>query len=557
MLRRERISSLAWILILGGIVIALVPGMFVALPPDARSAIVDSLSLPAMISMIGPDYATRLETYGALFTNFMLLFTALTVGIMNIFLVVRLTRADEEKGRLEVLRSLPVGRMSNLSAALISVVVVNIALGLVVGLGMYGFGAALEDTGMCFNGSMLFGATLAVTGLVFAALTALICQLTASARTAMGYSFMAMGVFFMLRAPGDMNTEMEILALISPLGLPLRTMAYIDNNWWPIWIMIGIFVVISALAFYFTSIRDIDQGMIPAKPGRANGSHLMSSPQGLAVKLLRVSIIVWLASIFIVGVSYGAVLGGLDEFIATSEVYQQLMLGPFGITIPEDLPVDEAVAILRETVAFAGFTVPQLFSAMINLIMGIFASVPAMLFVLKVKSEETEMRSELVLATATCRKKYLAGFVSLAFLMALMIQLVSALGMYVAAAGALYDISDFPLSFAIQNALIYVSAIWVMIGLAVFLIGILPKATAIVWGFLAYTFLLLFFGQGFGIFPEWLTYISPYAFVTQLPLGPGESVNFVAIGIKLVVAICLTVAGFHFYGKRDINAITH
>ena len=557
MLRRERIVSSLWILILAGIVVALVPGMFFALPAEERFTIVEALLMPAMISMIGPAYAAQLETYGALYTNFMMLFTALTVGIMNIFLVIRLTRADEEKGRYEVLRSLPTGRLSNLGGALITALIVNIALSLVVGLGMFGFGVSLEDTGMCFNGSMLWGATLGVTGLVFAALAALFSQLTASARTAMGYSFLALGLSYMLRAPGDMNPDMEILALISPLGLPLRTEAYIGNYWWPIWVMLAITIVISLVAFRLNFIRDIDQGIIPAKPGPAYGSVLMRSPHGLAFKLLKTSLIVWIASMFLLGASYGTVLGGLDEFVATNEMYQQLILGPFAIEFLEGLTVEETVVAMRSAVAAAGFSVPQLFSAMINLIMGMFVTVPAVLFVLKAKSEETDMRTELVLATPVCRKGYLAGYVVIAFVMTVLIQLASALGMYAAAVGTLENISDFPLSFALQSALVYVPAIWVKVSVAILLVGLLPKATGIVWAYFAYSFLFIFFGQGFGIFPDWIVYLSPFAFVTQMPLGPGESINFISIVLKLVITACLTVAGFYFYSKRDINAITH
>jgi ABC-2 type transport system permease protein len=552
MMKRELIISGMWIAILSFCVLGLVPGMYFALPPEERFTILEALSMPTMVSMIGPAVG-EFGTYGALYTNFMMAFTALTVGIMNIFLVTRLTRADEEKGRYEVLRSLPVGRLANINAALITAVIVNLILTLIIGLGMYGFGAALDDTGMCFNGSMLWGATLGVTGLVFAAFTALFCQLTASARTAMAFSFLALGVFYMLRAPGDMDPDMEILALISPLGLPLRTAAYADNNWWPIWIMLVVAAIISIIAFRLNSKRDIDQGIIPARRGRAHGSFLMNSPHGLAFKLLKTSLIVWIAIMFCLGAAYGTVLGDLDEFIATNEMYQQLILGPFAIEFLEGLTAEETVTAMRTAVAAAGFTIPQLFSSMINLIMGLFITVPAVLFVLKARSEETDTRAELVLAAPVCRSKYLTGYVVIAYVMAVIIQLSTALGMYTAAASALDDVSDFTLSFALQSSLLYVPAIWVKIGVAVLLVGLLPKAAGFIWAYFGYSFFFIFLGQGFGIFPEWMTYLSPYAFVTQLPLAPGESVDFVAMTVSVVIAAALTAAGFIFYNKRDTN----
>ncbi|MCL2364017.1 MAG: ABC transporter permease [Defluviitaleaceae bacterium] len=558
MLRRERITSLLWILILGGTIVLLVPGVFYALPVGEREPIIDVLTMPAMVSMVGPGFAAYHSTFGALYTNFMMLFSALTAALMNIFLVIRLSRADEEKGRYEVLRSLPVGRLSNLAAAMLTALVVNIGLALFTGLGMYAFGTSLYDTGMCFNGSMLWGATLGVTGLVFAAFTALFAQLTASSRTAMGYAFMALGIFFLLRAPGDMDPNMEILALISPMGLLLRTQAYIANYWWPIFIMLGTAVLLTLVAFKLTSIRDIDQGIIPAKPGRAHGSFLTKSAGGFAFKLSRTAIIVWIISLFILGASYGAVLGTLDEFIASNEMYQQLILGPFEIEIPpitDDFPLEAAVLYLRDAVAVFGFTLPQLFSAMINMIMGIFAIVPATLFVLKARAEETDTRAELVLAASVGRRKYLGAFAIIAFVMAVLVQLSSSIGMFAFGAAAMESTAEFPLTFALQVGLNYVPAIWVKVGVAVLLVGLLPKATSLIWAYFAYTFVALFLGQGFGIFPDWALWLSPYGFVQQLPLAPGESFNWIVPVVLTVVAAALTAIGLWKYGRRDVNAI--
>jgi ABC-2 type transport system permease protein len=223
--------------------------------------------------------------------------------------------------------------------------------------------------------------------------------------------------------------------------------------------MLAITVVVSIIAFRLNYIRDIEQGIIPAKPGRAFGSFLMKTPQGLAVKIFRTTMIVWVATLFALGASYGTVLGGLDEFIATNEMYQQLILGPFAIQFLEGLTTEETVEAMRAAVAAAGFTIPQLFSSMINMIMGIFATVPAVLFVLKAKSEENDIRSELILAAPVKRNRYLAGFVIIAFIMAVVIQLSSGLGMYLAAAATLENAGDFTLAFSLQAALIYVPAV--------------------------------------------------------------------------------------------------
>jgi len=136
-LRRERIISAIWIICLAFAVIGLVPGMQAAIDSDSLDTMIPMLEMPAMISMVGPAPAPEYHaSFGAFYTTMMLLFTALTVGLMNIFLVVRYTRTDEEKGRYEVVRSLPTGRLANLNATMITAVLVNIILAVIIVLGL-------------------------------------------------------------------------------------------------------------------------------------------------------------------------------------------------------------------------------------------------------------------------------------------------------------------------------------------------------------------------------------------------------------------------------------
>jgi ABC-2 type transport system permease protein len=95
-----------------------------------------------------------------------------------------------------------------------------------------------------------------------------------------------------------------------------------------------------------------------------------------------------------------------------------------------------------------------------------------------------------------------------------------------------------------------------MIGFAILLTGVLPRATGAVWGYFAYSFMIIFFGR-MDIFPEFLSYLTPIGFVPQLPLAPGETINILALIILTAVAAVLTAAGFFFYSRRDINAVAH
>jgi ABC-2 type transport system permease protein len=93
----------------------------------------------------------------------------------------------------------------------------------------------------------------------------------------------------------------------------------------------------------------------------------------------------------------------------------------------------------------------------------------------------------------------------------------------------------------------------VVVGLAILLIGVKPKATGLIWAYFAYSFLVIFIGR-MGVFPDALSWLTPIGFVPQLPM---DTVSIPTMVMLTALAAALTAAGFHFYNKRDINAITH
>ncbi|MCL2217650.1 MAG: hypothetical protein FWB91_11620 [Defluviitaleaceae bacterium] len=551
MLRRERFIALAWIIIFNVVVVGLVPGMMLAIDVDARVELASMMELPAMIAMIGPAFATIYEGFGALYTNLIFLFSVLTIGIMNIFLITRHTRADEEQGRYEVVRSLPVGRLANLSAAFLTAIVVNGAMSLIMGLLMFAAG----DYSMGFAPSMLWGLIHGAVGLAFAALTALFCQLSSNSRGAVSYSFIALILFYFIRAAGDMNPDMAVLSLLTPLGLAVHAAPYASNLWWPLAVLLGASAAVAAIAYRLSATRDIDQGIIPARPGRAEASALLSTATGLSFRLTRTALILTLIGVFALGASYATILGNVDEFVATNDFYRNLLLTPAGIDFEaaEGMTTEELVTVLNAVVNAAGFNLTQLFASMVNNIMVLLTLAAPLLFVLRAKSEERAGRTELILATPTCRFKYLAGFAAISFAASLLMQIVLAVGLHSIAQGVIPNPGDLTLAFLFESAIVYVPAMWTMSAIAILLIGVAPKATGIIWAYYAYTFLVVFIGR-LAIFPEWLVYTTPMGFVPQLPM---DEVNPVALVLLTAVAAALTAAGFFFYNKRDINAVTH
>ncbi len=515
-LRRERLISTVWLTSLILFSVGLAPGLAAMFDEPARQALALTLQNPGMIALMGPVYGAENYTPGAMYANTMLLWVMLAVAVMNIFLVLRHTRGDEEKGRTEVIRSLPTGRLAILHATMLSALLVNAVLALLTG-----FGIAVQGIpSMDFAGSMFYGAALGVTGFVFAALTAVFSQVSSSSQGAMAYSFLALGLFYMLRAAGDVGSEG--LALVSPLGLVQRSQVFVENHWWPLVIALIEGLVISVAAYALNAKRDMEQGLIPARAGRRDASSALQSPFGLAFRLLRTSLLVWLLVMFVLGASYGAILGDIEGFVAQSPFYQAVL----GMT--------------------GEFSAAEMFTSMVNAIAALICVVPLLGAVLKPRNEEKEGRTEQILARPVSRRSYLSGYMTLSLASSVQFQCATALGLYASATVVLKE--PIPLTFLLEANLVYLPALWVMIGLCVFLIGCLPKASAAIWAYFAFSFFTTFMGRIISL-PEWLPKLSPFAYIPQLPV---DRVELAPLLVLTGIAALLTMAGFISYGRRDL-----
>ncbi len=517
-LRRDRVRIPIWILAISLITIVVAPAFNEMFPTQQeRLLMAQTMNNPAMIAMVGPGYGLDNYTVGAMMAHEMLLFTALAVAIMSIFLVVRHTRGDEERGRLELIRSLPVGRLSNLSATITVSVVVNIIISLITGFGLYALG--IESMGL--NGSLLYGAALGSVGILFTAVTAVFSQLSQSSRGAIGYSFALLSVCYLVRAIGDVSGE--ILSLISPLGLVLRTEVYVNNLWWPIFAVLCESVAIMLLAYYLNFKRDLQAGLIQPRPGRKNASTFLKSPFSLALRLLRSAIIAWSVGMLILGISYGSVFGDLEAFFESNELIKSM------------LPPGQ------------GFTLTEQFITLLMSIISIFGTVPAIQVLLKLKGEEKRGRCEHLLAGAVSRTRLLAGFFIISIVVSIVVQFLTVLGLW--AAGSV--VMEQPISFnrMLSAAFVYLPAMWMMIGLTVLLIGIYPRATGLVWLYLIFAFFVVYLGRALQL-PEWTAKLSPFGHTPQIPV---EDMNFVTVSVLAMIAVVLSVFGFAGYKRRDIG----
>jgi ABC-2 type transport system permease protein len=518
LLRRDRVRAAVWVLALAGLTVATASAFTDLYKTDAeRKAIAETMKNPAMTAMVGPGFGLENYTAGPMMAHQMLLFTSIAAAIMSILLMARHTRNDEEEGRIELIRSLPVGRMANLTAAVLVLFAVNIVLSIVTGLGLY----SLQIEGMGLEGSMLYGAAIGAAGIFFAGVTALFAQLSDNTRGTAGLSLAVLGFAYLIRAIGDISGGS--LSWFSPLGWVVFTEVYVNDFWFPVILTVIAGVLITAAAFYFNLKRDIDSGLLPSRQGKKNASPLLSSPFAMAFRLQRTAFISWAAGMFILGVSYGSVFGDLESFFTQNELLKNMIDPSSGISLTEQ------------------------FMSLLMSVISMITCIPPLIFFLRLKSEEKNGRIDILLSKPISRLRLAGSYFCLSLISSVMMQILAIFGLWLAAVSVMED--PIPYGRMLGAGVVYLPAVWLMAGAAVFLLGYLPKLTGLIWIILGYFFVIVYLGSLLQ-FPEWLEKLSPFGYVPSLP---AEEFNLGPLLLLIGAAAVSALAGFTGYRNRDLG----
>ena len=519
-LRRDRASLPVWIVAVVVFGVAFLPAIPHLMGTSEETlALAEMMKNPAVVALCGITYGDD-YTIGIMYTQMMLVWTALLAAAMNIFVVIRHTRADEDEGRLEVVRSLPVGRLANLGAVSVLAVGVNLVLFLLTGLAMVSFGMESVD----LPGSLAYGAAVGACGLVSAGLTIVVVQLVHSARTGTGVSLGLLGVFYLVRAYGDVSSETA--ARISPLGLIERTYPYYQNQWWPIFLLVGVSVVLTGAGFALNWARDLGAGLLPPlRHARAHAPRSLSTEWGLAWRLTRTTIIAWSVTVFVFAAAYGSIMGDMESFVLSNPLYQQMM------------------GVGEGTVDLVG---PMVLTMM--LIMGVIGVIPVLTTAYKLHSEERKGRLDYVLGKTVSRVKLFAGYAVLVAGVGLVMQILSALGFYLVAMSVMDDPLDPWL--VVKVAANLFPALLAFGGLGLFLVGWAKRFTWIGWGYLAATFLVDYMGSMMDL-PRWAGRFTPFGLLQRWPMETFSWWGWIGL---MVGSVLLAVVGAMGFRRRDVTA---
>jgi ABC-2 type transport system permease protein len=464
---------------------------------DASNAVALAFNGPAQaLDTIGGQIAFQIGAFGFV-----------VVGLMSLLMTSRFTRHEEESGRLELVRSMAIGRRAPLAAALVAMTAVEVVVGVAVATSL----AVLD---LPVAGSITFGLAYTCFGLVFVGVAAALAQVSENPRVVSGSAGAMLGLAFALRAVGD--TGPTWLSWASPMGLAQRARPFAGERAWPL-LLLGVTAMVSTAAgLNLAGRRDFGAGLFPPRPGPARGGHLLAGPLGLAVRLHRATVVWWCIATALLAAVYGGLTRSVEDFARDSPSMKDVIAG------------------------VGGHNLTDAFLATSMLVVALVATGAPLQIAIRLRAEEAAGRVEAILATPTPRRHWAASNLAVAFGGGLLALLLGglALGTSAAVTGA----GSGQVARLAAAGATYAPALWLVTAVAFGLFGFVPGATTGAWLGLAICFFLAMFGTLLRL-PGWLLDVSPFHHTPALPAAPFAPLPLVLIGTVTIAVLAVGMTG--------------
>lgn len=499
----------AWLI--GLVALFLITGLSMAAlydSPETLATYGSSLG-EAMVMLNGR--VAGLDTFGGIMMNEFALIISFAVPIMAIGLTARTTRREEESGRSELLLAGRVGRLAPTAAALVVVATIFAALGA-------GLLASLLFLDADSTGSVFYAASVAVTGWVYAAGTAVLAQVVSHTRTLWVTAMATAGLTVVTRGIGDVNENW--LSWVSPLGWHGLVRPFGDATVMPLLVAVLAAAALAGTSLWLAGRRDIGQGMVASRTGPASATRWRSSRAGAAVHQHLGAAIGWTTGVVALMAVYGGLLDVAVEAITSNPALMAFLADA-------DTLVE---AIAQMLIAFAGF------------LGGGFA----LQTLGGLRGEETSGRLELELTAGRHRWSWLAAHAAVATVGTAAVVMA---GSTAFALSASVGLGDSGLAARILAAGVWqVPAAVVFAGLSVTLFGVAPRLQILAWLPFALAVVVTFLGPTLQLTDAQMR-LSPFGAVGTAPVGP---VSGGGVAILCVVTAALMVTGVVGFRRRDV-----
>jgi ABC-2 type transport system permease protein len=303
------------------------------------------------------------------------------VAIVAVLLAISLTRASEDDGTMELLRSAGIGPRVPLRSAfaVIALVATILTLGCTAAVGL----AVGHVDAVTWAGALAFGCVVGLTFLLVAVLTLVLAQVAPTTTDARLLGFATVTAAFATRAVAD-TQHIGWLNWLSPLAVRATVRPFLSNRWWVLMIYLLVVLVLAALAEALSDRREYGAGLVRRRD-RHDARLNVHSSLGLAGRLARRSIVTWTVAVAGIGTMFSAMGSG---------VVQQSQEGDVGGFLGSQLGTGDPIA---GYFAYCGTLVALLVSAF------------AVLCVLGARQDERIGRTDHLLTTGRRRWEPLAA----------------------------------------------------------------------------------------------------------------------------------------------------
>lgn len=520
-LRRDWLKILAWWIGLAGLMggaAAKFDGIYGT--KAALTAIIQTLKTPAMVALLGPFTAKPPYVTVVIYSTEMMVFMGLFQAMMGIYFAIHSTRSEEDDGSVELVLARAVGRQSPMLAAVAELIIVNLGAGVLEALGLQFSGLQ----GITTSGNWLFGLGLATFGFMFGAIALVAAQAASSARSATMWSYVILGVLFVARMGTDIQhpeaTWWTIFGWIEKLGI------YMTDNWWPISLMLILGLVGVGGSVALAASRDIGAGLFAIRDGRKRASFWLAGPFTLIARLERISALIWLLGLALLGASYGSIFGNIGNLMSSNPTVAKILGG-------------SAVRQANRAAVLAT-------AGKLTIIFAVVASIPAILTLFRLNVDEKKGYWEMLHATAVSRLRLYVALSTQAIVVSTLALLLAVGGMSLAGQAVMSD--SISLTRFMRGFVGYWPAVFTVLGLSAALAGMLPKLQGLAWLLPLYGIFSLYLGPLVNL-PQWARNLTPYGWINDVPM---RAIQWSNCAWMSALGLGLFALGYAAYRRRDL-----
>lgn len=508
-LRQNRIFTLVWLL-LPGLWVAINTISSLVLFPTQEALVRMGVTLidPLTQAIHGPLLVVSVAGFVTWRTK---VFMVILSGIFSAIHMIRHTRLAEEQGKEELLRANVTGCLAPLTAALLTMMLVNGGAALLTALAMTALGLSL-------TGSLAHCLGFFAAACVLGILTGVAAQFFVGASAARGAAFGSLGILFALHTLWNAAGAAHPAGYLNPLDWPLLIRPFAGERFMVLLIPLAAGAALTALSLWLMLRRDVGAGLFPQRKGRAFAKPGFRSLFALAWRTQRGLFLSWFLFYAVFSFALGCVSYLMTDAVSSAE----------------------ALAGLIERLG----GMDRAFMSLMLYIFSMIISVYVLLSAGLLRREEVD-RGEPLLALPVRRERLALSHLVYIFGGSAAIALVSG---FCAGLGTVAGTGD-------QGALARlfldmaekIPGIWVFGGIALLLFGALPKwMNGLNYGLLILFILIEILWEQQNI-SNMLYGISPFSWITPLKASQPAAAPIVLCAVTAV----LTLAGIALFKRRD------